>query len=69
MSKISCEPHQMGISFTYDGVRYVYNAEGFRLVGEAGVQSVEESDVPLIVCELSEHSIGITGDRPPRYGT
>ena len=59
----------MGISFTYDGVRYAYNADDFWLVGEAGVQSVAESDFPFIVSELAEHSIGITGDRPPRYVT
>ena len=68
MSKIHCVPHETGISFTYNGVQYVYNADGFWYVGEEGVQSLEESDVPLIVSELAEHSIGITGDRPPRYG-
>ena len=69
MSKIHCVPHETGISFLYDGVQSVYNADGFwKPVGEEGVQSLEESDVPLIVSELAEHSIGITGDRPPRYG-
>ena len=69
MSKVHCIPHEMGISFTYDGVYYVYNAEGFwKPDGEGGVQALDESDVPLIVSELVEHSIGITGDRPPRYG-
>ena len=36
MSRISCEPHQTRISFTYDGVGYAYNADSFWLVGEAG---------------------------------
>ena len=52
MSKIRCVPHETGISFTYDGVQYVYNADGFWYVGEEGVQSLEESDVPLLVSEL-----------------
>ena len=69
MNKIHCVPHETGISFTYDGVQYVYNADGFWYVGEGGVQALEESDVPLVVCELVEYSIGITGDRPPRYVT
>ena len=68
MSKVHCVPHETGISFTYDGVQYVYNAEGFWHVGEGGVQALEESDVPILVSEMAEHSIGITGDRPPRYG-
>ena len=56
MSKIHCVPHEMGISFTYDEVQYVYNADGFWHVGEeGGVQSLEESDVPLIVSELAGH--------------
>ena len=56
MSKVHCVPHETGISFTYDGVYYVYNAEGFwHLDGEGGLQSLDESDVPLIVCELTEH--------------
>ena len=68
MSKIKCVSHEMGISFTYDGVQYVYTADGFFHVGEGGVQALDEGDVPLLVSELAEHSIGITGDRPPRYG-
>ena len=69
MSKIKCVPHEMGISFTYNGVQYVYNADGFwHIDEEGGVQSLDESEVPLVVSELAEHSIGITGDRPPRYG-
>ena len=68
MSKIHCVPHETGISCTYDGVQSVYNADGFWYVGEEGVQSLEESDVPLLGSELAGHSIGITGDRPPRYG-
>ena len=65
MSKVHCIPHETGISFTYDGVQYVYNADGFWHFGEeGGLQSLDESDVPLIVSELAEHSIGITGDRP-----
>ena len=69
MSKVHCVPHETGISFTYDGVYYVYNAEGFWHFGEeGGLQPLDESDVPLLVSELAEHSIGITGDRPSRYG-
>ena len=69
MSKVHCIPHETGISFLYDGVYYVYNADGFwHIDEEGGVQSLDESDVPLIVSELAGHSIGITGDRPPRYG-
>ncbi len=34
MSKVHCVPHETGISFTYDGVQYVYNADGFWHVGE-----------------------------------
>ena len=68
MSKIKCVPHETGISFTYDEVQYVYTADGFFHVGEGGLQSLDESDVPLIISELAEHSIGITGDRPSRYG-
>ena len=52
MSKIRCVPHETGISFTYDGVQYVYTAEGFWHVGEEGVQALDESDVPLLVSEL-----------------
>ena len=37
------------------GVQYVYNADGFWHVGEEGVQSLEESDVPLLVSELAGH--------------
>ncbi len=68
MSKIHCVPHETGITFTYDGVQYVYTAAGFWHVGEEGVQALDESDVPLIISELAGHSIGITGERPPRYG-
>ena len=69
MSQVHCVPHETGITFTYDGVQYVYTAEGFFHVGEEGLQSLDESDVPLLVSELVEYSIGIAGDRPPRYGT
>ena len=55
MNKIHCEPHQTGINFTYDGVRYTYDAHGFWLVSEEGVQSLDEPDVPLIISELAEH--------------
>lgn len=52
-----------------DRVQYVYNARGFWHAGEEGtVTSLEESDVPFIISELAEHSIGITGARPPRSG-
>ena len=69
MGKLHCVPHETGISFTYDRVQYVYNARGFWHAGEEGtVTSLEESDVPFIISELAEHSIGITGARPPRSG-
>ena len=55
MSKIHCVPHETGISFTYDGVQYVYTAEGFFHVGEGGLQSLDERDVPLLVSELAGH--------------
>ena len=69
MSKIHCIPHETGINFLYDGVHYVYNTDGFwHVEDKGGLQSLDERDVPLIVCELAEHSIGITGDKPPGYG-
>ena len=55
MSKVHCVPHETGISFTYDGVQYVYNAEGFFHVGEGGLRPLDESDVPLIISELAGH--------------
>ena len=55
MSKVHCVPHETGITFTYDGVQYVYTADGFFHVGEGGLQSLDESDVPLLVSELAGH--------------
>ena len=55
MNNIRCEPHETGIVFEYEGIRYAWGARGYRMIGEEGVYPVDECRVPLIIRELVNH--------------
>ena len=54
-NEIRCEPHPTGLSFEYEGDRYIYGANGFLFIGEEEIYELEADEVPLIIREMAEH--------------